>query len=77
VYTFRSLPYALLALFQIATSNNWNQILYPAVNQTSRWCSLYFVLYYVGVTLILTSIVEGVIVSSYEYTAAESKRNEL
>lgn len=77
VYTFRSLPYALLALFQIATSNNWNQILYPAVNQTSRWCSIYFILYYVGVTLILTSIVEGVIVSSYEYTAAESRRNEL
>jgi len=32
VFTFRSLAFSLLALFQIETSNNWNSILYPAVN---------------------------------------------
>jgi hypothetical protein len=64
--SFETFGNALLALFQIATTNNWNEILYPGVDDTSLWMSIYFMSYYILICMILLNVLTSTIISLYE-----------
>ena len=36
-YTFSTFPQAVLQLFQLTVGNNWNSVMYPNLEDKSRW----------------------------------------
>ena len=73
---------ALLALFQVTTSNNWNAVMYPNVATLSatwgspgRVCAvLYFVSFYVAAVLILVNILTSLVMEMFGLTWRAQKR---
>ena len=66
IESFETFGNALLTMFQIATTNNWNQILYVGVDDTSLWLSIYFVSYYILICMILLNVLTSSIISLYQ-----------
>ncbi|CAF3677485.1 unnamed protein product [Rotaria sp. Silwood1] len=61
---FDSLTYALLTVFQVLTQEDWNEVLYNGMENTSAWAALYFIALmtfgnYVLFNLLVAILVEG------------------
>lgn len=63
---FSSITGAFLVLMQCLFSNNWNEIMYSAINQTSTWSSLYFLSFYAVTSLVILNLFAAFIAESIE-----------
>eukprot|EP00474_Spongospora_subterranea_P008848 CRZ09306.1 hypothetical protein [Spongospora subterranea] len=72
---FDSFLGACLALFQLSTSNNWQNNLYPAILDTSIWSSLFFIAFYFLVNTVIVNVFAANLISAY--TLRESEKTEL
>lgn len=77
VTSFNSFPKSLLLLFQVATTNDWNHLMYETVRATSLWASIFFISFYVLNVLVVLNLFSALVVevlvstSTDEYDEAE------
>ncbi|CAM9498188.1 unnamed protein product [Discosporangium mesarthrocarpum] len=74
-YSFSTLPDALLSLFFLTVSNNWNDLLYPLI-VAARWgrsTSIYFVLYMLFCSTIILDILVGVVIEGLRVSQSETR----
>jgi hypothetical protein len=65
IYSFQHFGLSCLALFQTMTGNNYNSVLYPNAQYTSRWTVIFFIGYHVICTTILGDLISGIIIESF------------
>ena len=85
--TLNTLPEAMLALFQMAVTNNWQDVMFyncvapdddnymNAKPRVSLWASLFFVVFYIIVVWFGTNIMGAVIIDAY-VTVVEARERE-
>lgn len=54
--SFNDLPHAFLTLFQVFTTSNWHEVMFPVIRATSRWSSLYFVSFVFIIVIITVNL---------------------
>ncbi|CAM9436438.1 unnamed protein product [Choristocarpus tenellus] len=72
-YSFGTLPEALMSLFFLTVTNNWNDLLYPVIMAATwgRWTSIYFVMYMLFCSTIMLDILVGVVIEGLRVSKSE------
>ncbi|CAF4166245.1 unnamed protein product, partial [Rotaria sp. Silwood2] len=63
---FDSLRFALLTVFQILTQEDWNEVLYNGMKNTSPWSALYFIALMIFGNYILLNLLVAILVESFQ-----------
>jgi hypothetical protein len=63
--SFDTFPKAMLSLFQISTTNNWQEVMYPAVDDTTIYHSVFFLVFYYTNCMVILNILATLIISAY------------
>jgi voltage-gated sodium channel len=77
IESFDTFPKAMLSLFQISTTNNWQEVMYPAVDDTSIYHSLYFLLYFFIICIVILNILATLIIAAYSKITQQANNSEL
>ncbi|CAM9191254.1 unnamed protein product [Chrysoparadoxa australica] len=65
-YNFTTFSNALLSLFFMTVSNNWNDMLYPYIAEAgNRSCGIYFCVYMLFCSTIMLDILVGVVIEGF------------
>jgi len=63
---FDDLLGSFYALFQVATTSNWHDIMYATVRKTSLWAVYYFLAFFGFVLLIILNVIQALFVEAFE-----------
>jgi len=68
--TFNTIWQGLFSLFQVATTNNWNDVLYSL--SKDMWQTIFFITFYFLVCVILLNIVTALVIETYSAFSEET-----
>ncbi|GAB5367910.1 hypothetical protein AAMO2058_001272600 [Amorphochlora amoebiformis] len=70
---FCDFPAAVLTLFQIVTTSNWHEIMYPAIQRYDTPVALYFCSFYFFAAIIMFNIMTAVFIEVFQTIQEESE----
>ena len=76
-FNFEAVGPAFLSLFQVVVSNNWNDLLFPNIDATSRYNALYFASFFILTNFILVNLMTSLILDVYEYRMRQTKSDKM
>eukprot|EP00468_Gymnochlora_sp_CCMP2014_P012962 CAMPEP_0167750866 /NCGR_PEP_ID=MMETSP0110_2-20121227/6230_1 /TAXON_ID=629695 /ORGANISM="Gymnochlora sp., Strain CCMP2014" /LENGTH=1030 /DNA_ID=CAMNT_0007636237 /DNA_START=120 /DNA_END=3212 /DNA_ORIENTATION=+ len=67
---------SMLSLFQVTTTNNWNDVMFTVLPETHLWYSMFFISFYFLVCMVVLNVVSTLIIQEFgknqEYVPEES-----
>ncbi|XP_044038176.1 voltage-dependent T-type calcium channel subunit alpha-1H-like isoform X2 [Siniperca chuatsi] len=73
---FDSLLWSMVTVFQLLTQEDWNQVLYKAMDATSPWAALYFSAVIVFGKHVLLNVLVGIVVQSFQARRTTSSNQD-
>jgi len=62
---FATMASAMVSMFQVILTNNWNDLLYTAMAATNDWIAVFFILFYILTVLIMLNIFTSIVLQSF------------
>ena len=77
IATFDDLKYAVLTLIQLMVGAGWHQIMYTNTIATTKWATLYFIVYIMFVSIIITNIFVGLLLANVDELQEKQIHDEI
>merc|ERR550525_1342454 len=77
IANFNSLSYAVLTLIQLMIGEGWHEIMYTNALGTSEFCTVYFILYIMAVSIIIANIFVGLLLANVDELQEKQIHDEI
>jgi len=54
--TFDTLTRSMVSMFQIFSTNNWNDVMFGVANKTNLWSTVFFITYFIAINIVVVNL---------------------